>query len=234
MFLHRRRSALRYSELRHRAVWHMCTNFSVEYTTTNFEPATFIPPTRPNFIWIFRSSRNVMPRTDIITRPELSDMVYYLRYTWYTRRFGSYFPFRPTNEFNRICFGAYYFYKKFRVPEVNICTVIQCLTVQCDTGLRTVSTDLLPPSSGKKDWWRCKTEATGRPEVLAIPVGLLGEFITKTPSKGMKLHTDWRRCPVTQRDRFQGCFSHMYGVKHTGVRQRTANNVRATHNYGEL
>lgn len=209
MFLQQRSSALRSSVLWHRAVWHMCTNFSEEYNTTNFDPATSIQPTRPHIIW-----NNVKGLH--ITRQEMFHIFYYPRYIWYTRRFGSYLSFRPSNGFNRLCFGAYV-YTKCRVPEVNICTVILCLIVQCDWHRATYS--LVRPVASifrEKDWRRCNTEATVRPEVLATPIGLQGEFTTETPSKEMTPHTDWR-CPATQSDRFRGCFSHTHSSKHMGV-----------------
>jgi hypothetical protein len=40
---------------------------------------------------------------------------------------------------------------------------------------------------------------------------------TETPYKEMKLHTDWRRCSVTRRDRFEGCLCHTYSGKQMGV-----------------
>ena len=101
------------------------------------------------------------------------------RYIWYIRRFGDYFSFLPSNWFNRICFEAY-FDRKCRVHEVNICTAILCLTVQWHRA--TYSLVRLPASIFKeKDWWRCKIEAADRPEGLAKPIGLQGEFITDTP-----------------------------------------------------
>ena len=66
------------------------------------------------------------------------------------------------------------------VHEVNICTAILCLTVQWHRA--TYSLVRLPASIFKeKDWWRCKIEAADRPEGLAKPIGLQGEFITDTP-----------------------------------------------------
>ena len=85
----------------------------------------------------------------------------------------------------------------------------------------------------EKDWWRYKTEAADRPEALATLIGLQEEFIQRRPVRrwsctltggDVLLHsvTDLRVVPLTRTV-----------ANKWGWAGRTANTLRATHNYPE-